>query len=37
MKSNEVKAFFFFPTRKTAAIANVDFAVTWLGGTVETR
>ena len=35
MKGNEVKAFFSFPMRKAAAIANVDFAVTWLHGAVE--
>jgi hypothetical protein len=35
MKSNKVKAFFFLPMRKPAAIANVDFAVTWLRGPVE--
>ena len=34
MKGDEVKACFFFPMRKAAAIANVDFAVTWLHGAV---
>ncbi len=29
MKGEEVEAFFFFPMRKAAAVANVDFAVTW--------
>ena len=37
MKGEEVKAFFFFPMRKAAAIANVNFAVTWLHGAVEER
>ena len=37
MKGDEVKAFFFFPMRKATAIANVDFAVTRLHGTVEER
>ena len=35
VKGDEVKAFFFFPMRKAATIANVDFAVTWLQGAVE--
>jgi len=37
MKGEEVKAFFFFPMRKAAAIANVNFAVTWLHGAVDVR
>jgi hypothetical protein len=35
MKGEEVEAFFFFPMRKAAAVANVDFAVTRLHGAVE--
>ena len=37
MKGEEVEAFFFFPMRKAAAAANVNFAVTWLHGAVEER
>jgi hypothetical protein len=35
MKGDEVEAFFFLPMRKATAIANVDFTVMWLDGTVE--
>ena len=35
MKGDEVKALIFFPMRKAAAIANVDFAVTRLHSAVD--
>ena len=37
MKGDEVQACFFFPVRKAAAVANMDFAVAGLNCAVEAR